>query len=200
MKRHCHHSISGVKSLLNSITMVNIYVNIQHTPVNFEEFEDTKNNVVDVAESRGLRLLRMMESTGPINSDVSIGAVKFDGGADGAAGGGLAEVKQAVKDGAILADVEALEMAGEGGVSESVRRDRSEKVNVVIGMEAANVGGGGRKGTVDLHAAVERVVYDEVVRHADTVGLHWVALTVVVITDGRFVEVCYSSLLSVTAW
>lgn len=53
--------------------------------MNFEKLEDTENNVVDVTESRGFRLLRMMEAAGPIDGDVSVAAVEFDGGADGAA-------------------------------------------------------------------------------------------------------------------
>lgn len=166
-------------------------------PVNFEEFEDTEDNVVDVAESRGLRLLGMMEAAGPIDGDVGVSAVEFDGGAKGATGGGLAEGEEAVEDGAVLADVEALEVTREGGIGEGLGGDGGEEVDVVVGVEAADVGGGGREGTVDLHAAVEGVVDDEVVRHADSVRLHWVPLTVVVIADRGLVEVRHSSLLGV---
>lgn len=34
---------------------------------------------------------------------------------------------------------------------------------------------------------------DEIVCHSYSMGFHWVTLTVVIIADGRFVEVCDSS-------
>lgn len=167
--------------------------------MNFEKFKNAENNVVNIAKPGGLGLLGVVQAAGPINGDIGVAAVEADGGADGAAGGGAAEVEEAVEDGAILADVEALELAevGVGILGEDLRRDGGEEVDVVVGVEAADVGGGGREGTVDLHAAVEGVVDDEVVRHADSVRLHWVPLTVVVIADGGLVEVGHSSLLGV---
>lgn len=197
VKRDCHYSISGVKGLLNSITMVNINVNIQNSPVNFEKLEDTKNNVVDVTESRGFGLLGVVEAAGPIDGDVSVTAVEFDGGADGPSSGSLAEVEEAVEDRAVLADVEAFELAREGDVRKGLGGDGREEVDVVVGVKAANVGGGGRERAVNLHAAVEGVVDDKIVRHADAVRLHWVALAVVVIADSWFVKVRDSSLFGV---
>lgn len=162
--------------------------------MNLEKLDDTQNNVVDITKPRSFRLLGMVQSAGPIDGDISVSTVELDSGADGAAGGDLAEVEEAVEDGAVLADVEALEVAGEGEVGESVGGDGGEEVDVVAGVEAADVAGGGEEGAVDLHAAVEGVVDDEVVGHADTVGLHWVALAVVVIADGGFVEVGHPTL------
>ena len=166
-------------------------------PVNFEELEDAEDNVVDITEPGGLGLFSMVESTGPIDGDVGVLAVELDGGADGAAGRSLAEAEQAVEDGAVLADVEALEVAGEGRLGEGVGADGGEEVDVVVGVEAADVVGGGGEGAVDLHAAVEGVVHDEVVGHTDAVGLHGVPLTVVVVADARLVEVCHPPLLPV---
>lgn len=73
-------------------------------------------------------------------------------------------------------------------------------MDIVIGVKAANVAGGSWERAVNLHAAVEVVVDDEVVRHADAVRLHWVALAVVVIADSWFVKVRDSALLSVGAY
>lgn len=66
-------------------------------------------------------------------------------------------------------------------------------------MESADVGGAGEVGTIDLHAAVEGVMDDEIVGHADAVGLHRMALAIVVIANCGFVEVGYPSLLCVCA-
>lgn len=111
--------------------------------MNFEKLEDTENNVVDVTESRGFGFLGVVEAAGPIDGDVGVAAVEFDGGADGATSGSLTEVEEAVEDRTVFADVEALELTREGGVGEGLGRDGREKVNVVIGVKTANVVGGG---------------------------------------------------------
>lgn len=141
----------------------------------------------------------MVETAGPIDGDIAVGPVQLDGGADRAAGGGLAEAEEAVEDGAVLADVEALEVAGVDGVGEGFGGDGGEEVDVVVGVELSDVGGGGGEGAVDLHAAVEAVVDDQVVGHADAVGLHGVALAVVVVADGGLVEVAHAPLRCVGA-
>ena len=165
--------------------------------MNFEELKNAKHDIIDVAKPRSLRLLGMVEPTGPVESDIGIATVELDGGADGPAGGGLTESEQAVKHGTVLADVKPLEMAREGVVGERLGGDGGEEFDVVVGVEAADVGGVGRKGAVDLHAAVEGVVDDQVVGHADPVGFHWVALAVVVVADARLVEVAHAPLLRV---
>lgn len=64
----------------------------------------------------------MVQPSGPIDSDVGILPVEFDGGADGAAGGGLTEAVQAVENRAVLADIETLEVPRVGVVVESFGR------------------------------------------------------------------------------
>lgn len=177
--------------------MVNIYIDIEHTLVEFKEFENSKNDVVDVAEAGGLGLLGVVEAAGPVDGDVSVGAVELDSGANGSAGGCLAEGEEAVEDGAILADVEALEVARVGVVVDGAGGDRGEEVDVIVGVEAANVDGGSREGPADLHAAVEGVVDDQVVGHPDAVGLHRMSLPVVVVPDRRLVEVAHPPLRTV---
>lgn len=56
-------------------------------------------------------------------------------------------------------------------------------------MEARHGRGADETGSEDVHFLVEAVVYDEVVRHADAVGFHGVALAVVVVAHFGIVEV-----------
>jgi len=79
--------------------------------MNFEKFKNAKNNVVDVAEAGGLSLLGVVQAAGPVDGDVGVGAVESYGGANGAAGRCATEVEEAVENGAVLPDVEALELA-----------------------------------------------------------------------------------------
>jgi hypothetical protein len=137
--------------------------------VNFEELENAEHDVVDVAKSRGLGLLCVVEPTGPVERDIGVAAIKLYGGADGATEGGLTESEETVEDRTVLADVETLEMAGEGVSEESLRCDEGEEFNVVFGVEASDVYRSGGKWTVDLHQTVERVVDDEIVGHPNPV-------------------------------
>ena len=72
-----------------------------------EQLEYGEHDVVDVAEARRLALLLMVEAAGPVDCDV-VAVVELDGPADGGACVGLAEAVEAIKDGAVLADVEAV--------------------------------------------------------------------------------------------
>lgn len=64
-------------------------------------------------------------------------------------------------------------------------------------MEPTDVGGTRGEGPVDLHATVEGVVHNQIVCHADSVGLHWVSLAVVIIADSGLVEVGHAALFGV---
>jgi hypothetical protein len=74
-----------------------------------------------------------------------------------------------------------LEVAQEFG--HVVRVDDAQKVYVVVRVEARHLIAAHWLGPKHLHLAVQAVVDHEVVRHADAVRLHRVALPVVVVAD-----------------
>jgi len=78
----------------------------------------------------------VVESAGPIDGDV-MAVVELDGAANGAPRVGLAETVETVEDGAVLADVEALERADL--VLLRLGGDGAEEGDVVVGVEAAEV-------------------------------------------------------------
>lgn len=167
--------------------------------MNFQQLENPQNNIINIAKPRSLALLRMVQTPGPINCDIRILPVELDGRANGAASGGLTELKQAVEYGAVLAHVEAPELTRVRVIEESVGRDGGEELDVLRRVEAADVFEGGGEGAADLHAAVEAVVDDQIVCHADAVGFHRMALAVVVVADCRLVEVRHATLPRVGA-
>ncbi|BAS98379.1 Os06g0583501, partial [Oryza sativa Japonica Group] len=171
--------------------MVDIDIHIENTLVVFEELEDGEDDVVDVAESRGLALLGVVEAAGPVDGDV-VAVVELDGAADGSPGVGLAEAVEAVEDGAVLADVEALERPDL--VLLGLRRDGAEEGDVVVGVEAAEVAVARRVGLEHLHLVEEAVVGEQRVGHPDAVRLHRVPLPVVVVPHLRVVEVAHPPL------
>lgn len=165
--------------------------------MNLEQLKNPKYNIIHITKPRCLALLRMVKPPSPIHRNIRLLPVQLGRRAHRTAGGGLAELEQAVEHGTVLADVEALEVAGVDVVADGGGAYGGEEVDVVVGVEAADVVGGGHVGLVDLHEAVEGVVDDEVVRHSDAVGFHRVALAVVVVSDRRLVEVAHPALFSV---
>ena len=50
-----------------------------------QQFQDCDDDVVDVAEPRGLELLGVVQSAGPIDSDVALAVVELHGSVHGGA-------------------------------------------------------------------------------------------------------------------
>lgn len=61
--------------------------------VNLEQLKNAEDDIIDITEAGGLGLLGVVEAAGPVEGDIGVLAVELDGGADGAAGGGLAEAE-----------------------------------------------------------------------------------------------------------
>lgn len=165
--------------------------------MNLEKFENTKNNIINITETRGLRLLSMVQPTSPINGNIGIAAIELHGGTNGATSGGLTETEETMKDRTVLADIEPLEVARVDDLAKGLGANGGEEIDVVLGVEAADVQRCGGERAVDLHPTVQTVVDDKIVGHSDSVGLHRVALAVVVIADRGLVEVAHYPLLRV---
>lgn len=73
-----------------------------------EETKDGEDDIIDVAEARGDALLGVVKAAGPVDDYVVVVEVDLPGGADGGAGVELAELVEAMEDGALdVVDVEA---------------------------------------------------------------------------------------------
>ena len=71
-----------------------------------QQLQNRENDVVHVAEARGLRLLRVVKAARPIDHDVRKTLVQATGAADGARAVGANVVKEAVEDGTVVADID----------------------------------------------------------------------------------------------
>ena len=68
MKAHSHDSISMIESFLNSITMMNINIEVQHSRVNFQHLENAYHNIIDIAKSTCLCFFGMVITARPVDS------------------------------------------------------------------------------------------------------------------------------------
>ena len=58
-----HDTVGKVKGFLHAVAMVDVDVYIQDPLIRLEQLEAGQDNVVDVAEPRGFRLLGMVHAT-----------------------------------------------------------------------------------------------------------------------------------------
>ena len=57
-----------------------------HVVTYLEQFQDCDDDVVDVAESRGLELLGVVQPAGPVDGDVALAVVQLHRSVHGGAG------------------------------------------------------------------------------------------------------------------
>lgn len=151
--------------------------------MNLEELKNPEHNIINITKTRRLRLFRMMQPPRPVDRNIRVLPIQLHRSPNGPPGRRLTKLEKPIKDGTIFAHIKSLELAGVGVVVEGLWGDGGEEVDVVGGVEPADVLGFCGERAEDLHAAVEGVVDDEVVGHTDAVGFHWVALAVVVVAD-----------------
>lgn len=51
VKRTGHNPVCQVESLLNSVSMMNININVKYSLIGFEKFENPQHTVVNIAKS-----------------------------------------------------------------------------------------------------------------------------------------------------
>ena len=158
VERGRHDAVGRVEGLLDAVAVVDVDVDVQDARVVPQELEDGEDDVVDVAEARRLALLGVVEAAGPVDGDVGLGVDQTAGGAEGAASRDGAELEQALEGRAVLADEEALAVAGD--VVEGFWRDAGEAVDVLVGVEARHLVGrapvGALQGGTGPGSALER--------------------------------------------
>ena len=86
--------VCGVKSLLNTISVVDVDIDVEHPLVVLEQLQDGQHDVVDVAEAAGLALLGVMKTSRPVDCNVRRLLVEFHGACHGAATTQLAKLVQ----------------------------------------------------------------------------------------------------------
>ena len=70
MEADRHHSVRGVEGLLNTISVVNVDIDVEFPLVVLQELQDGQDDVIDITEARGLALLGVMQTSGPVDGDV----------------------------------------------------------------------------------------------------------------------------------
>lgn len=80
---------------------MDIHIDIKDSRIGFKELEDGEDNVVYVAEPRGLRLLGMMHAARPVEGDLSLPSSEGRSSVDRSARVGLAVLEHAIENWAV---------------------------------------------------------------------------------------------------
>mmetsp|Transcript_5431 Transcript_5431/g.7907 ORF Transcript_5431/g.7907 Transcript_5431/m.7907 type:complete len:239 (+) Transcript_5431:439-1155(+) len=83
VKREGHDSICAVECLFDTIAVMNVNIDIEHACVNLEKFEYGEHDIIDVTKAGSFGFFGMMKSPRPIDGNVRLIVVEFDGSIDG---------------------------------------------------------------------------------------------------------------------
>uniref|UniRef100_A0A2K6RDD0 Uncharacterized protein n=1 Tax=Rhinopithecus roxellana TaxID=61622 RepID=A0A2K6RDD0_RHIRO len=128
----------------------------------------------------------MVQAPSPIHSDVCLLLIKFHSTCHKTTSRQLTELKQAVEYWTVLTNVESLHLLAvlrhviwtDGAIIK-----KKKEFNVVVTMVLGHLLSIGFVRAIDFHFSVETIVEQQIMSHADSVRLHWVALSVVVISN-----------------
>ena len=147
----------------------------------------SRSLTVDVAKAAGFTLLRVMQSTSPIHSNVAFAAVQSCRTFHAATSTDSTEFEQTVKHRTVVTNVVFALFFAE--VIHVVGCDTLQEVDIFVGVELGHLVLGCGLCAVNFEVLVETVVHDEGVSHANAVRLHWVTGIVCVVADIAVVEV-----------
>lgn len=181
MEGYGHNSVGGIKSFFHAVAMMNVNVDVQDTLMVFQKLENGQDNVVDITEAGSFGLLGVVKSTGPVDGNIGGLLVQFDGRGHGSAPGELTELVKSIKHGAILAHVEPLHLFVV--LAHVIGSDGAEETNVLVGMKFGHLLLSGLVRPVDFHLPVQSIVQQKIMGHAYPMGLHGMALAIVVIAN-----------------
>ncbi len=190
VERTSHDPIGGVESFFDTVAVMNVDIDVQHTRVVSQQFENAEYDIVDVAKPTGFTLLCVMQPTCPVDRNIAFVPTQPSRTFHTSTGTDRTVLEQAIKDGAVVANVELGLFANKR--VDVVRGDSVEEFDVFVGVKLRHLAFGGGLGAEDLHTFVEAIVHDEGVAHSDTGRFHRVAWSVVVVANVGVEEVAYS--------
>uniref|UniRef100_A0A8C5ZRX6 Uncharacterized protein n=1 Tax=Marmota marmota marmota TaxID=9994 RepID=A0A8C5ZRX6_MARMA len=117
----------------------------------------------------------MVQAPSPIHSNVRLLLIKFYSICDRATNRQLTELKQAIEYWTVLTNIESLHLLAV--LRHVIWTNGAQEFDVVITVLLGHVR------VINFHFLVETIVEQQIVCHVDSVRLHWVALSIIVISN-----------------
>lgn len=207
MEADSHDSVGVVEGFFDSVSMVDVNIEVQHAWVDLQQLQDAEDYVVDVAETTGLCFPGVVETAHPVDCYIALASDDQVRCVDAASCGQLAVVEQSfeartvkalvnledlaqldiLKKPSLLkfkASIVGLDNLGAFWVDPSL-----EVLDVLRMVEAAKFFWGCRLAVKHVEARGEPVVVDEAVDHFEPHGLHGMPLTESELGEVLIVEV-----------
>jgi len=127
----CEDAVCGPEGLLDAVAVVHVDVDVHDSRVVTKELQDAEDDVVDVAEAGCFCFFGVVQAARPVYCDFGLVVTEFAGGVDGAACVEGAVVVEAVKDRAVVAEVEARDVIALVSVLDVPRDHLFEEIEVV---------------------------------------------------------------------
>ena len=70
MEADSHHAVRHVEGLFDAVAVMDVNVDVEHTLVILQQFEDSEDNIVRVAESFSFLLFGVVQASCPIDADI----------------------------------------------------------------------------------------------------------------------------------
>uniref|UniRef100_A0A8C6HZ18 Predicted gene, 21834 n=1 Tax=Mus spicilegus TaxID=10103 RepID=A0A8C6HZ18_MUSSI len=129
----------------------------------------------------------MVQAPSPVHSNVCLLLIEFHSTCDRATRGQLTEPKKAIKYWTVLTNVESLHLLAV--FRQIIRANRTQEFKVLITVVLAHLLSFGFVKTIDFHFVVETTVEQQIVNHMDSVRLHWVPLSIIIVSNVPLVVV-----------
>lgn len=105
MEGECHDAVCGPESLLDTIAVMDVNINVEYAWMVKEELEYGKNDVIDVAKARCSSLLSVMQSAGPVNCNVGLMVGELTSSVKRRSSVGRAVLVEAIEYGAVISSI-----------------------------------------------------------------------------------------------
>lgn len=216
MKTHSHYAIRKIKSLLDTISMMDIDIEIQYSRINFKKLENAKHNIVDVAKSTSLTLFSMVETTSPVDSNISITIHDGPSTANWASSRQLTKIIEAVEGRTVewvtnlecLPQLHVIHQSFPLFIRFGACQYTNSKLLIMINNAATDVIAQifnvlrrvkfaqlifhSLRCFVHIHLVVEMILHDETVSHGYSFRPHWMVCRVDIATDLATMKVGHS--------
>jgi len=133
VERDRHHSVRTIERLFNTISVMDINVNVQNTMMELEKLQYCQHNVVRIAKPRGFGFLGVMQASSPIDCYVTKAMVQSHRSCQATTSVATTVVEEALERRAVLSHIESPHTLHEFCLV--FRIHAAQEVYVVIGME-----------------------------------------------------------------
>uniref|UniRef100_A0A8I5ZPT2 Uncharacterized protein n=1 Tax=Rattus norvegicus TaxID=10116 RepID=A0A8I5ZPT2_RAT len=123
----------------------------------------------------------MVQIPGPVHSDVRLLLIEFHSTCDRTTRGQLTELRQAIKYRTVLTHVESLHLLDV--FRHTVWANKTQELDVVITVVLSHLLSIGFVRTIDFHFSIETIAERQIMSHSDLVRLHWVPLSIIVVSS-----------------